>query len=108
MELHQLGVLEPGTGLDRQAERVTVVLVASGRRTAPDAGVTSCGQDHCVSVDQVPGPVGQVEGVGAEHSTIRREDPSDVETFEDPYTQLLGAADKGALDRQAGVIAGER
>src|SRR5690606_8853965 len=107
VELDQLGVPQPGTGLHREPEGVAGVLVPPGRRAPPDAGVAARGEDHGVRVDDVAPPVGEVEAVGAEHGAAVHQQPGDVHAVEHRDAELVRPPDQGALDLQAGVVAGE-
>lgn len=48
MELHQLGIAQPGARLDGEAEGVTAALVTARRRAPADVGVSSGREDHGV------------------------------------------------------------
>ena len=92
VELHQLGVADPAAGLDREAERVAGVLVATRRGAAPDPGVAAGREDHRVGVDDVAGAVLQVEAVRAEDDVVADQEPGDVDGVED---RDLRAAPRG-------------
>ena len=107
MELHELGVADPGAGVDREAERVARVLVTPRRAVAPDPGMAAGREDDGVGVDDVARAVFQVEAVGAEDHPVSMQEPRDVHGVEDRDLQLGGAADEGSLDLEAGEVTGE-
>ena len=108
VELHELGVAQPGAGIDRQAERVAGVLVAARGGAAPDAVVSARGEDDRIGVDEVALSAVDVEAVGAEDLVPAHQQPGDVDLVQDGDVQLLGPVHQAALDFQAGVVAGER
>jgi hypothetical protein len=107
VELHELGVADPGAGLHGEAEGVPGVLVPTGRGAAPDPRVPAGGEDDGVRVDDVPGAVDQVEAVGAEDHPVGDEELGDVRRREDGDVQLGGPTDERPLHRQARVVADE-
>src|SRR5690606_29935515 len=107
VELDELGIAQPGTGLHGQAEGVAGVLVAPRAAAPPDAGVAAGGQDDRVGMDQVPGAVVDVEAVGAEDPPLGDQQLGDIDRVQDRDLQLLRTADQGALDFQPGVVPGE-
>lgn len=106
MELHELGVADPGAGEGGEPEGVAGVLVPAGGGVAPDAGVPAGGEDHGVGVDDHRGAVDDVEAVGAEDAAVGGEESRDVDGVDDLQIQLGGATQQGALDLESGVVAG--
>ena len=108
MELHELGIADPAAGIHREAERVAGVLVATRRGVTPDPGVAAGGEDDRVGVDDVTGPVAQVEAVRAEDDVVADEEPRDVRGVEDRHVQLRDTVEERSLDLEARVVARER
>ena len=106
VELHELRIPDPAPREGCEAEGVAGVLIAARRGVAPDAGVAAGREDHCVGVDDHGGAVDDVEAVGAEDAAFRDEQTGDVDGVDDGHLQFGGAAHEGALDLEAGVVAG--
>jgi hypothetical protein len=87
----------------RRADEV----IATGRRTAPDPGVTARGEDDSVGVDDVPGTVLQFEAVRTESNIVADEEFCNVERIEDRNLQLHGAVNQRSLDLEPRVVTGE-
>ena len=66
------------------------------------------GEDDGIRMNEVAGAVDLIESERTEHRVVVDQDPGDVYPVEDRDVELLGAGHKGALDLEAGVIAGER
>jgi hypothetical protein len=107
VELHQLGVTQPGTRLDGEAEGVAGVLVATRGGTSPDARVPSGREDHGVGVHEVARAVDDVESIGTEHRPVVDQQPSDVHARQDGNGELPHAFAERSPHLRAGVLVGE-
>jgi hypothetical protein len=108
VKLHELGIANPASGVHCEPERVAGVLVATRRGVTPDPRVAAGGEDDRVSVDDVTGPLTQVEAVRAEDDVVADEEPRDVSGVEDRHVQLRDTVEERPLDLEARVVAGER
>jgi hypothetical protein len=108
MELHQFGVADPGTGVERQTERIASALVATRGAVAPDPGVAAGGEDDGIGVDHITRPVVEIKPVRAEDDSVAYEQPGDVGGVDDRDVEPGGTIRQRPLNLETRVVAGER
>ncbi len=69
--------------------------------------MTAGSEDHRVRMDDVAGAVAQIETVRTEDDIVADEEFRDVGRIEDRDGQLRSSVHEGALNLEAGVVAGE-
>lgn len=108
VELDELGIADPGSGLHGETPGVAKVLFASRGGAAPDPRMPAGGENDGVGVDAVATAVLQIEAVRTEHDAIAHEESRDVDRVENRDPELRRAMQKRALDLEPRVVAGER
>jgi hypothetical protein len=105
VELHELHVHQPAARIERQSHAVAVVLVATRRASAPDAGVTAGREDDRVGEVDRPLAGVEVEGDGAEARAVGDEQARDVLLVLDGDAEFGRLVRDGPQDGAPGVVA---